>query len=303
MSRQRKAPPPAAAGAAPSGTGASAASGTGASAPSGTGASAPADSIAPAGAGDPPGRRADAGQGAAPPPAEWPGGLRLPASGLAEEILAGLAAASAAPAPPLPPSPPSPPLPPSPPSPPSLPSLTGRDRVYSFADTLELRGQEAAPPPEQPESWVVFELAAERYGLPVAAVQEILRVGTLTRVPHSPAPVRGITSLRGRVLAVVDLRVRLGLPPVAVDARSRILVVDSRQRVLGLLVDAALQVRKLLPSALTPPPADVMTERSDYIRGVYHLEDQLIIALDLDRALLIHDEASPPRPAAPLGEE
>jgi purine-binding chemotaxis protein CheW len=275
VSRQRKAPPPAAAGAAPSGTG----------------ASAPADSIAPAGAGDSPGRRADAGQGAAPPPAEWPGSLRLPASGLAEEILAGLAAASAAPAPPLPPSPPSP------------SSITGRDRVYSFADTLELRGQEAAPPPEQPESWVVFELAAERYGLPVAAVQEILRVGTLTRVPHSPAPVRGITSLRGRVLAVVDLRVRLGLPPVAVDARSRILVVDSRQRVLGLLVDAALQVRKLLPSALTPPPADVMTERSDYIRGVYHLEDQLIIALDLDRALLIHDEASPPRPAAPLGEE
>jgi purine-binding chemotaxis protein CheW len=265
MSRPRKENPPAVGAPADGGLGAATVPSGGASSPASGGlAASPADAAA----------------GAVTAPPEPPGGLRLPASGLASEILAGLEApadAGAAPA---------------------SSGALGRDRVYSFADTLELRGHEEAAPQEQPESWVVFELAGERYGLPVAAVLEILRVGTLTRVPHSPVPVRGITNLRGRVLAVVDLRVRLGLPAAAVDARSRILVVDSRQRVLGLLVDAALQVRKLLPSALTPPPADVMTERSDYIRGVYHLEDQLIIALDLDRALLIHDEASPPRPTA-----
>jgi purine-binding chemotaxis protein CheW len=105
--------------------------------------------------------------------------------------------------------------------------------------------------------------------------------------------VRGITNRRGRVLAVVDLRVRLGLPAAVVTPLSRILVVDSRTRTLGLLVDAALQVVKLLPSALETPPADVMTERSDYILGVYHVTDQLIVALDLDRVLLIHEEAAP----------
>ena len=237
---------------------------------------------------DPPGDAAPAPRESAAPPASPPAaagdgvpdGLELPASGLAAEILASLGSPGAGGGPPR-----------------------GRERVYSFADALARRGQEERAPQEQPESWVVFELAGERYGLPVAAVHEILRVGTITRVPHSPAPVRGITNLRGRVLAVVDLRVRLALPPAGLDARSRILVVDSRQRLLGLLVDAALQVCKLLPSALTAPPDDVMTARSDYIRGVYHLDDQLIIALDLDQVLLIHDEEpAPGAPAAPAEE-
>jgi purine-binding chemotaxis protein CheW len=201
-------------------------------------------------------------------------GFSLPASGLASEILGNLRGNTAAPG----------------------RSPRGRERVYSFADALEQRGRDegAGRVQEQPESWVVFELAAERYGLPVTAVQEVLRVDAVTRVPDSPPPVRGITSLRGRVLAVVDLRMRLGLPPAAVDARSRILVVDSRRRVLGLLVDAALEVCKLLPSALAAPPHEVMTARSDYIRGVVQLDDQLIIALDLDRVLLIHDEDEAP---------
>jgi purine-binding chemotaxis protein CheW len=197
--------------------------------------------------------------------------LTLPESGTAEEILAQmgmtadppLAAASSAPA--------------------------HRELVYSFADSLDRHGEAEQAPREQPASWVLFELAGERYGLPVGAVEEILRVGTITRVPHAPSPVRGITNRRGRVLAVVDLRVRLGLAAAVLTPLSRILVVDSRTRTLGLLVDAALQVVKLLPSALEAAPADVMTERSDYILGVYHLADQLIVALDLDRVLLIHE--------------
>jgi purine-binding chemotaxis protein CheW len=204
--------------------------------------------------------------------------IELPPSGLAAEILAQLGGQAPGGAPPA----------------------AGRDRVYSFADALARRGREVEESREQPESWVLFALAGETYGLPVSSVQEILRAGTITRVPHAPAPVRGITHLRGRVLAVVDLRIRLGLPPAPVDGKSRILVVDSRQRVLGLLVDAAQQVVKLLPSAFVPPPADVMTERSHYLRGVVHLERQLIIALDLDRVLLIQDEdLAPGAPGEP----
>jgi purine-binding chemotaxis protein CheW len=247
-----------------------------ASAPTGGGFPAGAGRRGTAGGGGQ-GAAGDSGRGAA----GGSGRLALPSSGLAGEILAGLERAPAAGGGPA----------------------GGRERVYSFADALERRGQQAELPQEQPESWVVFALAGESYGLPVAAVQEILRAGTITRVPHAPAPVRGITHLRGRVLAVVDLRVRLGLPPAALDERSRILVVDSRQRVLGLLVDAALQVCKLLPSAFAPPPPDVMSERSDYLRGVVHLGEQLIIALDLDRVLLIQDEDLTPGATAAAAEE
>ncbi len=234
--------------------------------------------------------------GAVPPPP--PPRLELPAWGMADEILAGLDAGglggvgptafmtSAVPASAVAP------VADSLSAPPDAAATAARQRVYSFADALARRGAAVArAAQEQPESWVIFELAGERFGLPVTSVQEILRVGAITRVPHTPAPVRGITNLRGRVLAVVDLRVRLGMPSAELTARNRILVVDSRQRTLGLLVDAALQVVKLLPSTLEAAPSDVVSMRSDYLLGVYHLDDQLIIALDLDRVLLVHPEA------------
>ncbi len=228
-------------------------------------------------------------------PPDAPNRLRLPDSGLAEEILAALdqkvAEAPAAPA-----AAPTAPVAPAEPRGHDMPVLSqpggiasGRDRVFAFADSLAGQQREQEAPRERPESWVTFALASETYALPVAAVQEILRPGAITRVPHAPAPVRGITNLRGRVLAVVDLRVRLGLPPAEPDERSRILVVASRERTLGLLVDAARQVLKLLPSAVQPPPADIVTARSDFLRGVYHLADELVVLLDVERVLLVQD--------------
>jgi len=136
---------------------------------------------------------------------------------------------------------------------------------------------------------VTFETAGEVYGLPVTCVEEVLRVTTITRLPYAPAPVRGITQLRGRVLPVVDLRVRLGLRAAELTPQSRIVVVTSRERSIGLLVDAARQVVKLLPSGMQPPPADVMTEQSDFLRGVYHTEEVLLVLLDVDRVLWIHE--------------
>jgi purine-binding chemotaxis protein CheW len=224
--------------------------------------------------------------GAASSPAGPEGGdapLRLPEMGTAAEILASLRSPGGAAVPPADPS-----------------GATQPQRIYTFADALAGGGGGEAPAPAvQRESWVVFELAGEHYGLPVAAVREILRVGTITRVPHTPAPVRGIANLRGRILAVVDLRVRLALPPAEIGPRSRILVVDSRHRTLGLLVDAALQVVKLAPGEIEPPPADVMTARSAYILGVHHLDEQMIIALDLDRVLLVHEGDLAAVPAPP----
>jgi purine-binding chemotaxis protein CheW len=231
--------------------------------------------------------RKRAGKAESPGRAERPeqaapvGRLELPEAGLAGEILAALGAGQA-------------------PAAPAMPGdvgdagdagpAAGRDRIFRFVDTLESRAAEEQRAVERPESWVTFDLAGEVYALPVARVQEILRITAITRVPHAPAPVRGITNLRGRVLAVVDLRLRLGLPAAEVDPRSRILVVDSRDRAIGLLVDGARQVVKLLPSAIVPPPADVTTERTDFIRGVCHLGEELVIALDVDRVLLVHDD-------------
>ncbi|HYG62460.1 MAG TPA: chemotaxis protein CheW [Thermoanaerobaculia bacterium] len=176
-------------------------------------------------------------------------------------------------------------------------SAQGTDRVYAFVDRLERHAaREADEAREDPETWVTFDLSGEVYGLPVARIEEVLRVTAITRVPHAPTPVRGITNMRGRVLAVVDLRVRLGLPPAPIDAQSRILVVSSRERSIGLLADAARQVIKILPSSVQPPPTDVVTSRSDFIVGVVRAGETLVILLDIDRVLLIQEGTEMPEP-------
>jgi purine-binding chemotaxis protein CheW len=167
------------------------------------------------------------------------------------------------------------------------------DTIYAFADSLQRRdSKESRQIEERLETWVTFALAGESFGLPVTHVQEILRVTQITRVPHTPHAVRGVTNMRGRVLPVVDLRVRLGLDAATIDVHSRVLVVTSRGRLLGLLVDAVQQVLRLDRDKVEPPPPDVMTTQSDYILGVYHQGDGLAILLDVDKVLVIHAAVS-----------
>jgi purine-binding chemotaxis protein CheW len=170
---------------------------------------------------------------------------------------------------------------------------TGPERIFDFADSLaKTGGVENRVREEVLETWVIFTLNREAYSLPVTHVREILRVTSITRVPHAPNPVRGVTNMRGRVLPVVDLRTRLGMPSKEIEGASRILVAESKGRLIGLLVDAVQQVIRLSRSQVQPPPPDVMTTQSDYILGVYHLQETLVILLVVDKVLLIRDSLS-----------
>ncbi len=175
-----------------------------------------------------------------------------------------------------------------------LPQATkGAGALYEFADAVAAQS-EAAPErrPQRIETWVTLELAGEIYALPVASVLEILRVTGITRVPHSPRVIRGVTNMRGKVLPVVDLRIRLGMPAAEIGPQSRILVASSRGRLLGLLVDAVQQVERIDRDGVQPPPADVMTAQSDYIVGVCQLGERLVILLDVELVLMQQGEVS-----------
>ena len=166
-------------------------------------------------------------------------------------------------------------------------------RIFAFADSLETGAEreEPAAAPQRLTSWVTFRLAGETFALPVEPVREVLRVATITRVPHAPQPIRGVTNLRGRVIPVIDLRLRIGLETRDLDRASRVMVVASRGRLLGLLVDAVHQVLHVDLNRVQAPPEDVMTVQSDYILGVYHHGEQLILLFDVDRALVIKEPA------------
>ena len=166
----------------------------------------------------------------------------------------------------------------------------GRHRVLAFADSLQAAATRAEPvATNQWETWVTFRVGTELYGLAVSAVREIVRVRTITRVPHAPYPIRGIINLRGRVVPALDLRVRLGHASADITPESRILVCHVGERVIGLLVDAAHQVVRLDRQQVEAPPVDIVSEQSDYVLGVYEQGAAFVILLNAERVLLIPD--------------
>ena len=95
-----------------------------------------------------------------------------------------------------------------------------------------------------------------------------MRVGEITRIPEAPAHIRGVFNLRGRILPVVDLRTRLGLPAAALTPRSRLILVEAHGRVLALLCDAVSRMTRVAASLVRPPPAEALSTQVDYVTGV-----------------------------------
>ena len=138
---------------------------------------------------------------------------------------------------------------------------------------------------------VVFELANEVYGISIGTVREIIRMQTITYVPDAPEFVKGVINLRGRVIPVVDLRKRFGLPVTEPTPESRVLVVDIEGADIGVIVDAVTEVKRIPTASIQREASIATTEESYYLEGIAKLEDRLLILLNLERAL--HEGGAP----------
>lgn len=136
---------------------------------------------------------------------------------------------------------------------------------------------------------VTFKIADEEFGVDILKVQEIIRMMPITKVPNAPAFVEGVINLRGKVIPVIDMRKRFGLPASKHDSNTRIEVMDLQGQVVGFVVDAVSEVLRIKESTVEPPPAVVAGVGSEYMRGVGKLEDRLLILLDLDKLLNQHE--------------
>ncbi len=133
---------------------------------------------------------------------------------------------------------------------------------------------------------VGFRIGKETFGVPIACVHEIVRVPEVTAVPDCPDYVEGVINLRGRIVAVVDLRKRFNEEKIERHTRNRILVADLEGAMVGLMVDAASEVLKLPQDAVEAPPAAVSDDgEANYVTGVGKLNGRLIILLDLKKVL------------------
>ncbi|HOV98531.1 MAG TPA: chemotaxis protein CheW [Bacteroidota bacterium] len=132
---------------------------------------------------------------------------------------------------------------------------------------------------------VSFNIGEEEFGVDILKVQEINRMLNVTRVPNAPEYVEGVINLRGKVIPVVDLRKRFGLPPKEHDKNTRIIVIELSGKTVGFVVDSVKEVLRIPKSVTEPPPALATNINADYITAVGKLDDRLLTLLDMERVL------------------
>lgn len=138
---------------------------------------------------------------------------------------------------------------------------------------------------EPDEHLVALQIAGETYGVDISLIHGIIRMQEITRVPQAPEFVEGVTNLRGKVIPVIDLRKRFGLPVTEPTKSTRIVVVEMDGKTVGMIVDGVSEVLRLSREAIEPPSPIVAGVSSDYLRGVGKLDDRLVILLDLAAVL------------------
>jgi purine-binding chemotaxis protein CheW len=137
---------------------------------------------------------------------------------------------------------------------------------------------------------VIFELGDEYFGVDISAVESIIKMQDITRIPQAPSFVEGITNLRGKVLSVIDLRKRLGLPVEDINKETRIVIISLESIEVGMIVDAVWEVITINSEQIEPTPQLATTVDTTFITGIARLEDRLIILLDLAEVLTVEEK-------------
>jgi purine-binding chemotaxis protein CheW len=166
----------------------------------------------------------------------------------------------------------------------AAPTSAPVDSLLAFADSILARPPAPAPEVEV-HATLTFCLRGEEFGLPILRSREIVRVGEITRIPEAPPHVRGVLNLRGRVLPVVELRTRLGMPIAPLTPRSRVIVVEAHGRIFGLLVDRVSGIVKIPASRIQPAPEEALFGNPDYVSGIAETDADSIILLNVDKVL------------------
>ncbi|MEH6357287.1 MAG: chemotaxis protein CheW [Marinobacter sp.] len=152
-------------------------------------------------------------------------------------------------------------------------------------------GQQNQTKDDEVLQYVTFRLDDETYGINVMQIQEVLRYSEIAPVPGSPDYVLGIINLRGNVVTVIDTRRRFGLNDADITDASRIVVMESADQVMGILVDSVAEVVYLKSSEIETAPNVGSEESARFIQGVCNKNGELIILVEFDKMLTDHEWA------------
>jgi purine-binding chemotaxis protein CheW len=136
-------------------------------------------------------------------------------------------------------------------------------------------------------SVVIFEVAAQRFGLPLASVEQAVRVVEITPLPNAPAVVAGVIDVHGAIVPVIDMRRRFGLPQRPLNLSDQFLIANSSARKLALCVDAVGAVVEYRSEDFTIAAA--MVPGMESLQGIAKLADGLVFIHDLERLLSLEE--------------
>jgi purine-binding chemotaxis protein CheW len=163
--------------------------------------------------------------------------------------------------------------------------MTSRDRIT----------KDAAEVPETFQM-ISFMVGGDQFGVDILVVQEIIMMSDITEIPNAPDFVEGVINLRGNIIPVLDLwkRLRLRGQPRPERRRpgTRILVVEIAENVTGFIVDSVSKVLTIPTAKITPPPDIIVAGvQSQYVSGVVHLDDAILVLLDFEKILTIQEKS------------
>lgn len=149
------------------------------------------------------------------------------------------------------------------------------------ADLLEEEEDEDA----QEDKYLTFILDREEYGIEIRHVTEIIGIQNITDVPDMPPYVKGVINLRGKVIPVMDVRLRFGLEERAYDDRTCIVVINIGEQAVGLIVDRVSEVLDIPKDNIEPPPRVRKGTGSRFIQGMGKVGDKVSILLNAEKVL------------------
>ncbi len=156
-----------------------------------------------------------------------------------------------------------------------------------MAESAEFMDQAIKQIAHREGKYLSFTLAEEEYGIGIRKIKEIIGMMSITSVPQAPEFVKGVVNLRGKVIPVIDLRLRFGMPPMDYTDRTCIVVVEvigeTGTVLIGIVVDAVSEVLNIKAEEIEDTPAFGVRLTTDYIQGMAKMESSVKILLDIDR--------------------
>lgn len=142
----------------------------------------------------------------------------------------------------------------------------------------------------QANKYLTFHLSSETYGFSIRYIIDIIEMQKISPVPEMPEFVKGVINLRGKVIPVVDMRLRFNMPERDYDDKTCIIVIQNEKETLGFIVDTVEEVVEIQEESIDPPPQFHSTsDKNRFIKGMGKIGEKIKILLDVEKLLLERD--------------